>query len=163
MTEIYHITSAFWPVIVCMAMVIATLAVALYRINQNAKLKQALFREDGSLVYVPSETIHEELNKVYNKIAALDMKLKEVDSLSLKKEKHDDMCAIASYSIKEFIAKKLEQMGTRIEEKIVMLDSKHTMNIENQEKKIESVARNVKIALDRTKHLRSVGEKVSGD
>ena len=140
-------------------MIISTLAVALYRINQNSKLKQTLFKEDGTLIYIPAEEVHKQIKKACDKIVTLEVKVNEIDRLSLKTDKHADMCAIASYSIKEFISARLEEFADRIEKKIDKLDSKYEARCKNQDGKIEDLSRKTKTALDRTKHLTSVDQE----
>jgi len=114
-----------WPVLVSLAVIIATLAVALYRIGQNADnnstVKKALFKEDGTLVNVPAVDFKDYAEKLEKRIGVIEMDCKHLDSLgkdmvkvkeqqdtNLRKNltvtEHTALCELQTYRIKELLA-----------------------------------------------------------
>jgi hypothetical protein len=100
-----------WPVLVSLAGIIAILAVAIYRIGENAgelkKIKAALFKEDGMLIYVPAIECKQNLSDVEERLDESELLCKRVETIEKdvkKVERQQTINLERNLTIKEHIS-----------------------------------------------------------
>jgi hypothetical protein len=91
----------FWPVIIWLLPVVAMIAISFYRIGENASsikdMKRYLFRDDGTLIYVPAASAKAQHDQIYCKLRGVEESMKRF----ITDEEHETFCKIASFEMKE--------------------------------------------------------------
>lgn len=103
-----------WPMVLALAGLVAAVAVAFYRIEQNSHWRKALFTASGRLLYCTVECAEEIRQDLGSKIKLLDDRLRgdEVNYMTLKE--HAQLCENAQLKNVAMVKTLVNEMEERI-------------------------------------------------